>query len=139
MYKKVIEYKDYDENPRKETHYFNLDESEIMEKEWSTNGGLTNLLKGLIEKQDQAKLVGFYKELILMSYGEKSNDGKYFMKSPEITDAFVHTRAFSALYMELATNEEEALKFINGIIPGSNTITKEQIDENLAELLPSTT
>lgn len=39
------------------------------------------------------------------------------MKSPEILAEFTETEAFSKLYMELATNVEEAAAFVNGVLP----------------------
>lgn len=51
------------------------------------------------------------------SYGEKSPDGKRFVKSEELSTAFSQTEAYSQLYMELATDADKAAEFINGVIP----------------------
>ena len=56
----------------------------------------------------------------MKSYGEKSADGKRFIKTPEIAEAFSQTEAYSVLFMELATNADSAAAFVNGIIPKSN-------------------
>ena len=58
-----------------------------------------------------------FKDIILRAYGEKSADGKRFIKNQELRDAFAQTEAYSDLFMELATDAEAAAKFINGIIP----------------------
>lgn len=50
-------------------------------------------------------------------YGEKSPDGKRFVKSEELSTAFSQTEAYSQLYMELATDADKAAEFINGVIP----------------------
>ena len=117
MLKKVITYIDYDGNERKETFYFNLSKAEIAEMELSISGGLEQMLKKIIDERDQPKLVAMFKDLILRSVGEKSPDGKRFIKNKEISDAFSQTEAYSDLFMELATNADAAAAFVNGILP----------------------
>lgn len=117
MLKKTITYIDYDENERTEDFYFNLSQAELTEMELSTEGGLEKIIKKIIAEQRINELVKIFKDLILRSYGEKSADGKRFIKSKELSEGFSQTEAYSDLFMELATNEESATAFINGIIP----------------------
>ena len=117
MIKKTIEYVDYNGENRKEDFYFNLSKAEIMELELSKNGGLSEYIQRIVNSNDNASIVTLFKEIICKSYGEKSLDGKRFIKSKELTDAFVQTEAYSELFMLLATNAEEATAFINGVIP----------------------
>lgn len=117
MLKKTIEYVDYNGATRKEDFYFNLTKAEIMEMEMSVVGGLTEMINKVISTQDMPGLIKIFKELVLKAYGEKSADGKRFIKSEEIATAFAQTEAYSILFMELATNADEAAKFVNGIIP----------------------
>lgn len=117
MIKKVITYTDYDGNERTETHYFNLSKAEMLDMELFTAGGYSNMLKRAIDEQDQVELIKLFREIVLKSYGIKSDDGKRFMKSDEITRAFTETEAFTELYMELATDSEAAAAFANGIMP----------------------
>lgn len=117
MFKKDIEYTDYNGNKRKEAFYFNLSKAELMEMELSTSGGFQQYINRIINAQDTPQLVKLFKELILKSYGEKSDDGKRFIKNDEIRDAFSQTEAYSELFMELATNTEAATEFVNHVIP----------------------
>lgn len=117
MFKKDIEYTDYNGNKRKEAFYFNLSKAELMEMELSTSGGFQQYINRIINAQDTPQLVKVFKELILKSYGEKSDDGKRFIKNDEIRDAFSQTEAYSELFMELATNTEAATEFVNHVIP----------------------
>lgn len=117
MFKKDIEYTDYNGSKRKEAFYFNLSKAELMEMELSTSGGFQQYINRIINAQDTPQLVKLFKELILKSYGEKSDDGKRFIKSDEIRDAFSQTEAYSELFMELATNTEAATEFVNHVIP----------------------
>ena len=60
-----------------------------------------------------------FKDIVLRSYGQKSPDGKRFIKSVELTESFSQTEAYSNLFMELATDADAAAAFVNGIIPQS--------------------
>ncbi len=117
MLKKTITYVDYDGNERTEDFYFNLSKAEIAEMELSAEGGLTKLIERIVAAQDGKKIVEIFKDLILRAYGEKSPDGKRFIKSPELRDAFAQTEAYSELFMELATNADASTAFVNGIVP----------------------
>ena len=117
MLKKTITYTDYNGNERTEDHYFNLTKAEIMEMELSTSGGLAEMIQRIVAAQDTPAIVQIFKDLILKGYGEKSADGKRFIKSEELRTAFSQTEAYSQLCMELATNADEAAKFINGMVP----------------------
>lgn len=136
MLKKTIEYEDYNGVTRKEDFYFNLSKAEIMEMEMTMKDGLNETIRNIIKAKDVPAIVNIFKELVLKSYGEKSTDGKRFLKSEEIKNNFACTEAYSTLFMELATNEEKAAEFVNGILPKDLTkqIDKNSIQENLKEL-----
>lgn len=116
MLKKTIVYEDWDGNQRKEDHYFNLTTSELMEMELTTAGGLDKKLQRIVDAQEREQIVKAFKDIILKAYGIKSDDGKRFMKSEEISRAFMETPAYDQLFVELLTNEEEAANFVNGLI-----------------------
>lgn len=117
MLKKTITYIDYNDNERKEDFYFNLTQAEVIEMEMSTSGGLVEMINRIVAAQDAPAIISVFKKLILKAYGEKSPDGKRFIKSEEISEAFSQTEAYSQLFTELATNAEAATEFVNGIIP----------------------
>lgn len=119
MLKKTIKYNDYDGNEREEDFYFNLDEAELMEMELTTNGGLAAKIERIVKEQDNAKIIQIFKDIIIKSYGKKSEDGRRFIKNDEIREEFTQTRAYSALFMELSSDADAATKFIEGIIPGN--------------------
>lgn len=132
MLKKTITYTDYNGTERTENFYFSLNKAEIMDMELSVTGGMRQLLQMIIDKQDIPKIIEAFKNLIKSAYGEKSPDGRRFIKSKELTDAFVQTEAYSELYMELIGDAEKAAEFINGIIPAdiSSAMAKKNKEEN---------
>ena len=103
MIKKTITYKDFNDNERTEDFYFHLMESEILEMEMGVKGGLTEMINKIVATQDAPKLIELFKDLVFKAYGEKSADGRQFMKSKELSKAFSETPAYSIIFMELAT------------------------------------
>ena len=117
MLKKTITYVDYDGNKRTEDFYFNLSKAEILEMEMTTEGGYAEMIRKIIDAQDAPRLVKLFKEVVFRAYGVKSDDGRRFIKSKELSEAFSQTEAYSDLYMKLATDAQEASDFVNGIMP----------------------
>lgn len=122
MYAKKIKSTNFiDGTEREQTYYFNLSKAELMEMELSTDGGLKSYIERIVEAKKTPELVALFKKLILMSYGERSDDGMRFIKTrpdgSKLSAEFEQTDAYSELFTELATNEQSAVDFINGIIP----------------------
>lgn len=117
MLTKTIKYEDWNGVEREEDFYFNLSESELMELELGTEGGFTNMMQNIIKRKNAPKLMETFKTLILKSYGEKSADGRRFIKSAELSDEFVQTPAYDKLFVELCTDADAASAFINGVVP----------------------
>lgn len=117
MLKKIITYTDYNGVERTEPFYFNLSKAELMEMELGVTGGMTEMLNKIINAKDGPSLMKTFKEMIMKSYGIKSDDGKRLIKSEELSIAFTQTEAYSVLFMELITDDKAAADFVNGIIP----------------------
>ena len=117
MLKKTVTYTDYNGNERTEDHYFNLNKAELMELEMSVDGGLTTMIKRISSAQDGPSIMKVFKDILMKSYGIKSDDGRRFIKSEEISTAFSQTEAYSIIFMELVTDADTSSKFIEGIIP----------------------
>ena len=125
MLKKTITYVDYNGTERKEDFYFNLSKAEIMAMEMGTTGGMVEMINRIVAAQDAPAIIDVFKKMILRAYGEKSADGKRFIKSKEISEAFSQTEAYSQLFMELATDADAASKFVNGIVPAAEPAVKQ--------------
>lgn len=117
MIKWPITYTDYNGDERTEDFYFNLNKAEIMEMNLNANGALSEYYKRLVDLHDGKQIAEEYKKLILSAYGEKSLDGRRFVKSQKLRDEFEQTEAFAELYMQLATEEGAAARFIEGVLP----------------------
>ena len=132
MIKKTIEYTNYNGEKVKEDLYFNLSKAEIMEYELGFTGGMSKHLTEIIEAENVTELVALFKNLLLLSYGVKSSDGRTFQKKDidgrPLSIGFSQTEAYSELFMELATNSDLASEFVNGIMPVMDTPTSNKIE-----------
>jgi len=117
MLKKTITYIDFDGIERTEDFYFNLTRAEITEMELSYEGGLAKTIDKIIKAKDAVSLIKLFKDLVLKAYGEKSPDGRRFIKTKEVTEEFSQTEGYSVIFMELATNDNAAAAFVTGIVP----------------------
>lgn len=120
MIKWPITYVDFDGNEQTEEYRFHLSKSELMEMNFSQSGGMDKMLKRIINTKDTQKLIEVFKDIILRAYGELSDDGKRFVKVKDghkLSDDFAQTQAYDELFMLLATDDQKAAEFINGIIP----------------------
>lgn len=120
-------YTDFDGNERKETFCFNLTPAEIADMQYATTGGFSEMLTRVIDSKDVPRIAELFKKIVRESYGEKSADGKYFRKKALdghlLADDFAQTQAYSDFYMMLATDANEAARFVRGITPESGNRT----------------
>lgn len=120
MLKKTVTYEDFDGNIRTEDLYFFISKSELTEMELSTPGGFAAKLERISNAQDAGEIMKIFKEIILKAYGEKSPDGRAFIKKRNgvsVAEEFEQTPAYDALFTELLMNPDKASAFINGIMP----------------------
>jgi hypothetical protein len=137
MYAKKIKFEDFNGEEREQTFYFNLTEAELMEMESSIDGGLSEYGKRIIECKNVPEIMALFKKLILITYGEKSADGMYFIKEDKdgrLADRFMQSNAYSALYMEFLEQPEKAAEFFNQVIPAKirDEAAKNQIEQGHA-------
>lgn len=117
MLKKAITYTDLSGDEATEIFYFNLSKSEIIEWEVEYDEGLAQMMERIVKTTDRHGLVTIFKDLILRCYGQKSEDGKRFIKNEQLSEEFSQMPAYDVLFMQLATDAEEAALFVVGILP----------------------
>lgn len=117
MIVKTITYTDFNGNERTESFWFHLSRPELTEMLLGIDNNIETYIKTIIKSENYYEIVKIFKKLILEAYGEKSEDGRRFIKLPEKAKEFSETEAYSVLFTELTTNEEKASEFVNGLIP----------------------
>jgi hypothetical protein len=139
MIKKAITFLDLDGNSITEEFYFNLNKAELVELEASTKKGLSDTLVDIVKENDRHAIIEHFKKIILMAYGVRSDDGRRFIKSQELRDAFEQTDAYSELFVELGTNADSAAAFINGIVPAAVSQTVSDVEQKAEKPLTEMT
>lgn len=102
------------------TAYFHVSKREIslIELEHGfTEGGFAGYIRQLFQSKDAKKIIEIVERILLMGYGERSEDGKNFIKTPEITEKFRRSPAYDELFFQLVAGEEDVPTFIHGMMP----------------------
>ena len=135
MYKKTVKYEDFDGNQREDTLYFNLSKTEIAEVEMSYPGGYAKKLNDIGKSGDNKEIFSTFKSIVEKAYGEKSEDGRHFRKSPEIVSDFVNSAAFDQFMFDLLSDGgRTAAEFVNGIMPNTG-MTDDDLYEKTRKLI----
>lgn len=118
MLKKTFTYTGYDDKEHTEDVYFNLSKSELMELEMTSGpNGYSGLLAKIVAEEDSAAILATFKDIIAMSVGRRSEDGKRFIKSDEIMQEFQQSPAYDQLLMSFFTDVNAAVEFVTAIVP----------------------
>lgn len=136
MFKITKTYKDYDGNEMTNDFYFSLSKQEIVELNFTSPGGLVRYIESIQKTNDGGEIIGFFKKILLASYGQKVFDPKFgtrFSKLPEYVEQFVSTRAFSMIYMDLATDAKLAADFIRGVVEDAVDIDDAEFNAAIAK------
>ena len=142
MFSRTFEYKGYDGLPKKETWWFNLSEAELYEMELGANGGVNALMNRMLREEHPEQIVEMFKKIILKSVGERSADGRKFMKKErpgmpwgEVAEDFRETPAYTQLFTELVSSGEKLSAFLRGAIPieVAEAIDKAEAEKKKAE------
>lgn len=135
MLKKTIKYTDFNGNEVTEDFYFNLTKAEVAEMELastnlasdgSTSGGMQELVQGIVASGSGQRIMDLFKEILGRAYGIKSEDGKRFIKSPELFEEFTQTAAYSEFFMSLITDADAAANFIKAIMPADLAVESDK-------------
>lgn len=131
MIKHPITYEDFNGETHTEDFYFHVTKAEIVEMEVEHKEGMQQWIDAIIAADDRKAVVAEFKKIILFAYGVKSADGKHFVKSDELREKFANHAAYSALFMQLATDADAGAAFIKGVLPAD---MGPEVEKAVAEL-----
>ena len=138
MFSRTFEYKGYDGQTHKETWWFNLSEAELYKLELGSVGGVNGVMNRMLREERPDKIVDMFERIILTSVGERSSDGRRFVKKQrpgfpwgEVAEDFRETPAYDILFMELVSSGEKLAAFLKGAIPAevAEAIAKKEAEE----------
>jgi len=144
MLKREIKFEDFDGNQSSDIFYFNISKPELVELEVEHEGGFGKMLESIVETKNNKELIKKFKDIVLLAYGVKSEDGKRFIKSDQLREEFSQTAAYNELFMELATDDNAAVQFLTAVLPKDiagevNSVKSEVLPPTKPEILPPST
>jgi hypothetical protein len=114
MFAKTIKYKNFADEDCYQEFYFHIGKAELIEL------GVANIhgrLQRIKNTQNGPEILKEIRELVHMSAGIRSDDGKRFIKNAEAKSALFDSNAYDELLFELATDAESAADFVNKLFP----------------------
>lgn len=124
MFSRTFEFTGYDGQPHKETWWFNLSEAELYKMELGSVGGINGMMNRLLREEQPDKIVDMFETIILKAVGERSTDGRRFLKKErpgmpwgEVAEDFRETPAYAQLFTELVKSGDALANFLKGAIP----------------------
>ena len=127
MLKKTITFTDFNGEEATEVLHFNLTEHEALRLEVQFEGGLERYIESIRDEDDYAKILHLFERLIGEAYGEKSPDGRYFIKNAEQTERFMQSAMYTSLFHTLTHDTDEATAFFNGLF------TAQELSRNIGK------
>lgn len=113
----TCKYIDFNGETVEETVYFNLSKVDIARLQVKGDGTFIDMLKGWLKDKKIENVFDFFYNLVLDAYGEKSEDGKRFVRTPEMRAKFAESRAFDEIFSEVISSEDKMNNFVRAIIP----------------------
>lgn len=117
MLTKTITYTDLNGVEQTETHLFNMNKAELGRMQVKMDGKYIDYLQQLVDGKKIEALYDFFYNLVLDSYGEKSEDGKHFYKDAERRANFECSVAFSEILIDTIGDADKMSAFTKGILP----------------------
>lgn len=117
MIKQDITYTNFEGEQETETLYFHLNKVELMEMQVSEKRGLAQYITDIQKAENNKEIFRLFKEIVLRAYGERSEDGKKFIKNERLREEFEGCLAYEELMVKIVTETDFAVKFVNGIMP----------------------
>ena len=124
MVRKTVRYTDFNGQNVVEDLYFNLSKVELIRLSAEYGGDLPEALRGMKDSGNDTEFALFLDRIFLDAYGIKSEDGKRFIKSSELREAFKQSIAYETLFEDVFSSEDELIAFVEGLFPpapASNT------------------
>jgi len=131
---KTITFPNFNDETETEDFRFNLSKGELVKMQMSAIDERTESFQDKLEKIGKSlngkALIEVIDEIIDVSYGVKTVDGKRFIKNPKDLEIFKSSGAYSELVVELCTDAEACAKFVNGLVPEN---LREEVKKEVAQ------
>ena len=132
MIKKTLTYYDFNDQEVTEELYFHLSSIELTRMIAKYDGDLEGYINKIVAAGDLMAMVNILEDLLLSSYGVKSEDGRRFIKGPEVVNSFEWSQAYAELFETLLNNPKETREFGIGLILSAKQ--QEELKDKIKQL-----
>lgn len=133
MFRINVKYQGFDDQEYEEVLYFNMTKIEFMRWQADANDNLAEKMKNAVKDNDFSKIIMYFEDLIRRSYGEKSEDGRRFIKNAQKTEEFMSSPVYDELFWRITQNNKECEAFLAGVIPNTKgSLTEENATANIS-------
>lgn len=128
MLKQVVKYEDFDGNQTEETLYFNLNRMELLDFQARYGkDDMAKYIEKVVADEDYEKMYSLLKDVVMSSYGVRSEDGKRFIKNDQLREEFEQSLAYEALIEDFHDETRNVLQdFVQGITAHIRGLNKAQ-------------
>lgn len=128
MLKQVAKYEDFDGNQTEETLYFNLNRMELLDFQARYGkDDMAKYIEKVVADEDYEKMYSLLKDVVMSSYGVRSEDGKRFIKNDQLREEFEQSLAYEALIEDFHDETRNVLQdFVQGITAHIRGLNKAQ-------------
>lgn len=128
MLKMDITFEDFNGKQHVDSFYFNMTRREVFmlqakhsrlidAETGAMEGGFQEYIESVINRGNGEEIANLFEDLILQSYGVKSEDGMSFVKNEKLRDDFKNTAAYDQLFFEVITDEKAMKSFVENVFP----------------------
>lgn len=116
MLKQRVKYEGFDGEIIEEDLYFNLTRMDLIElNDRYDSKDMAAYMDKIVKEKNVKELYSVLKDIVLMAYGVKSEDGKRFIKNQTVKDEFAESLAFAQLIEDFHETETAMSDFVTGI------------------------
>lgn len=116
MLKQRVKYEGFDGEIVEEDLYFNLTRMDLIElNDRYESKDMAAYMDKIVKEKNIKELYKVLKDIVLMAYGVKSEDGKRFIKNQTVKDEFAESLAFSQLIEDFHETDTAMSDFVTGI------------------------
>lgn len=116
MLKQRVKYEGFDGEIIEEDLYFNLTRMDLIElNDRYDSKDMAAYMDKIVKEKNVKELYRVLKDIVLMAYGVKSEDGKRFIKNQTVKDDFAESLAFAQLIEDFHETETAMSDFVTGI------------------------
>ena len=116
MLKQRVKYEGFDGELIEEDLYFNLTRMDLIElNDRYESKDMAAYMDKIVKEKNIKELYKVLKDIVLMAYGVKTEDGKRFIKNQTVKDEFAESLAFSQLIEDFHETDTAMSDFVTGI------------------------